>query len=237
MITPVRELPQIDAADLPLLKILCAAECYPEDTQVWRQDDCLLCLTDGDLILSGPADKEELTAFIGFLQPRRVFADLPVLEALGLAPKERLCILSRRADTTDSVFISEELSSRDVYRLLSVDGLELPPYELFAVDHCRRLNHGWAQYFAIGGKCAALSRHSGDFAYICGIASHEKGFGTVALNGILQKNHGRTVLVCCRPSVCGFYEKNGFSFLGEAGYWENEYGLFQDSSATGRSGS
>ena len=50
-------------------------------------------------------------------------------------------------------------------------------------------------------------------------AAKEKGFGSVALKGIMQKNKGRSLLVCCRDKVKGFYEKNGFKELYYTGYW------------------
>ena len=52
-----------------------------------------------------------------------------------------------------------------------------------------------------------------------GIASHEKGYGSIALKAILSKNDGKDFLVCCRERVKPFYEKNGFKFLYKAGYW------------------
>ncbi len=227
MITPLHALPPLEKADFFRLKIYCAWECYPDDIPLWTQNDrTLLCMSDGDLLLDGCDDADELLSFIRFTKPRRIFASRGVLQQLNLPVTEELCVLSRKAEKTDSTFISYEQSSKEIYELLSVEGLSLPEYEQFAPDFCRRLNHGWLHYFAIPQKCAALTQHSGNFAFICGIASHEKGYGTVALNGILRKNYGRTVFSCCRADVHGFYEKNGFSLTGTAGYWENEDGLF-----------
>jgi len=113
----------------------------------------------------------------------------------------------------------DSVTSKEIYELLDVDGLSLPEYPYFAVDYCRRLNRGGADYFAIKEKCAAITFKSGKNAIINGIASKEKGFGSVALKGIIQKNHGRTLFVCCRDKVKGFYEKNGFGLLYFAGYW------------------
>ena len=79
------------------------------------------------------------------------------------------------------------VSEDEIYSLLDVDGLSLPEYPYFAVDYCRRLNLGFANYFAIKDKCAAISFNTGDFAIMNGIASHKKGFGGVALKNILAK--------------------------------------------------
>ncbi len=224
MILPANEIPPVTENDFFHLKIRCLWE-EKCDEMFWVQDNgkAWLALTDGTLILCDrDGDKDELYEFIRFLSPKRIFCNPKTLQKFGLHAADTFVLLSRIADANDSVFISHEMSSREIYDLLSVDGLKLPDYPSFAVDFCRRLNHGQLQYFALPQKCAALSQHSGDFAMICGIASHEKGYGTVALNGILQKNSGRTVGVCCRHEVRGFYEKNGFTPMGFAGYWENE---------------
>ena len=102
---------------------------------------------------------------------------------------------------------------------MDVDGLSLPDYPHFAVDYCRRKNLGFAKSFAIKDKCAVITFNSGDTAIINGLASHEKGYGSIALKGILQKNYGKAFLACCRDSVLPFYLKNGFIKLYNAGYW------------------
>ena len=114
------------------------------------------------------------------------------------------------------------LSSREIYDLLNVEGLSLPEYPYFAVDYCHRLNHGFADYFALKNKCCAVTFNCGDEAIMNGIASHQKGMGSIALKGVLQKNYGRDFLVCCRDSVLEFYKKNGFVHQYYGGYWVKE---------------
>ncbi|MBO5019102.1 MAG: hypothetical protein J6D52_00410, partial [Clostridia bacterium] len=109
-----------------------------------------------------------------------------------------------------------------IYDLLDVDGLSLPEYPYFAVDYCRRLNLGFADYFALKDKCAAITFNTGDYAIINGIAAKQKGYGGVALRSIISKNNGRKLFVCCRDKVKGFYEKNGFLPLYYGGYWVKE---------------
>jgi len=126
--------------------------------------------------------------------------------------------MSRKADVKGTAK-SDNLSSKEIYELLDVKGLSLPSYPYFAVDYCRRLNKGFADYFAIKDKCAAIVFKTEDTAIINGIASKEKGFGGVALKGILQRVRGKTLFVCCRDSVKGFYEKYGFNMCYYGGYW------------------
>jgi hypothetical protein len=143
---------------------------------------------------------------------------METLQKIGKTADENINVMFRKADISGETE-SDELSSRELYDLLNVNGLSLPEYPYFAVDYCHRLNHGFAKYFALKDKCAVISFNSGKYAIINGLASHEKGYGSIALKAILQKNHDKEFLVCCRDSVKGFYQKNGFKKLYNAGYW------------------
>ncbi|MGI6280200.1 MAG: hypothetical protein ACOYJS_06535 [Acutalibacteraceae bacterium] len=224
MITLCETLPEIGSGkSAEILKIKCLYDCYKNDSKVlfWRQNekDAVISMTDGNMIIwSGGADLDELKEFVNMLSPVCVFSDYNTLCGIDRRPDERINVLLRKADIKGETE-GDELSSREIYELLDVDGLSLPEYPYFAVDYCRRLNLGKADNFAISGKCAAVSFNCGNQAIMNGIASHEKGFGTIALKGILQKNYGRDFFVCCRDSVMPFYEKNGFKWLYHSGYW------------------
>ena len=176
------------------------------------------------IIFNHDADTEELKEFIKLLNPACIFSDYRTLESIDRIPPENINIMYRKADIAFDM-VSDTLSSKEIYNLLDVKGLSLPKYPYFAVDYCRRLNGGFADYFALKDKCAAVTFKCGNYAIINGLASHQKGYGSVALKGVLQKNHGKHFLVCCRDSVKGFYENNGFEKLYTAGYWvkNNEY--------------
>ena len=100
----------------------------------------------------------------------------------------------RKADITGSAEC-DRLNSRELYDILNIEEFTLPPYPDFAVDYCRRLNMGQADYYGIRDKCAAVSLSSGRYALIAGIVSRQKGLGGKALNAIIQKNHGKTVVL------------------------------------------
>lgn len=223
MISITKEIPRVEERDASLIKLRCLYECYKEDSSVmfWCQNegDAYISLTDGNMIIYNKnADIEELSEFVSVISPCCVFSDLETLKALGKAPKEDIYVYCIKAQKSDSAQ-SDELSSKELYSLLDVDGLSLPEYPFFAVDYCRRLNMGFADYFGLKGTCAAISFKTGRFAIMNGIASHKKGYGSIALKNILGKNEGRDFLVCCREKVKMFYEKNGFEFLYKAGYW------------------
>ena len=226
MVTLVDKIPEIDTLSAEWVKIKCLYNSYKNDSKVmfWVQDTdkCVIALTDGNMIIYNiSADLEELTEFVDIINPACVFSDYETLSKIGRKPKERINILYRKADIKGETK-GDSLSSREIYDLLNVEGLSLPEYPYFAVDYCHRLNHGFADYFALKNKCCAVTFNCGDMAIMNGIASHQKGMGSAALKGVLQKNYGRDFLVCCRDSVLEFYKKNGFCHKYYGGYWVKE---------------
>lgn len=226
MIALAYELPEILAYSAELIKIRCLYDAYRNDDKVlfWCQDGdrAIISMTDGNMIIyNHKADIEELKGFVDVLSPACVFSDYETLKQLDREPKERINIMYIDAEKL-SEEMGDTLSSREIYDLLDVDGLSLPEYPYFAVDYCRRLNLGFADYFALKDKCAAITFNTGDYAIINGIAAKQKGYGGVALRSIISKNNGRKLFVCCRDKVKGFYEKNGFLPLYYGGYWVKE---------------
>ena len=226
MVTLVNEIPEFKVLNAEWVKIKCLYNSYKNDDKVmfWVQDSdkCLIALTDGNMIIYNvSADLEELSEFVDVINPACVFSDYETLSKIGRKPKERINILYRKADIKGKTE-GDSLSSREIYDLLNVEGLSLPEYPCFAVDYCHRLNHGFADYFALKNKCCAVTFNCGDMAIMNGIASHQKGMGSAALKGVLQKNYGRDFLVCCRDSVLEFYKKNGFCHKYYGGYWVKE---------------
>ncbi len=223
MIRLVNELPKIDSLSAELIKINCLFESYKNDEHVlfWVQDDnkAIISMTDGNMIIyNTSANIQELKEFVEVLSPVCIFSDIKTLLSLNRKPSENINIMYRKCDISGKTE-SDSLSSKEIYELLDVEGLSLPEYPFFAVDYCRRLNKGFADYFALKEKCAVISFNAENKAIINGIASHSKGFGSIALKAIIQKNYGRDLLVCCRDSVQKFYEKNGFKKSYNAGYW------------------
>ncbi len=223
MISLVNSLPFIDADSAELIKIRCLFDAYKGDDKVlfWVQNenDAIISMTDGNMIIfNNSADLEELKEFVTVMSPACVYSDYETLCAIDKKPEERINIMSRKADLKEEIE-SDVMSSREIYDLLDVDGLSLPEYPFFAVDYCRRLNMGCAKYFALRDKCAIITFNTGNKAIINGLASKEKGFGGVALTAALHQNFGKTLFVCCRDKVKGFYEKYGFKPCYFGGYW------------------
>ncbi len=223
MIKLTDKLPELTPLNAESLKIRCLYESYNGDTRVlfWLQDEgkAVIAMTDGNMIIHNiSADIEELKEFVEVLSPACIFSDYDTLQRLDKTPQERINVMFRMCDG-ESDAQSDFLSSREIYDLLDVKGLSLPEYPYFAVDYCHRLNRGYADFFALKNRCAAVSFCSGENAIINGIATKQKGFGSVALKGIMKKNKGKSLLVCCRDSVKGFYLKNGFKELYYVGYW------------------
>ncbi len=223
MISLVSEIPFLDKLSAEATKINCLYEAYKNDSSVmfWVQNkgDAYISMTDGNMIIFAVnPDYSELLEFVSVLNPACVFSDLVTLEKIDRIPPENINVMYRKADIKSDL-AGDTLSSKELYELLDVKGLSLPEYPYFAVDYCHRLNRGYAKYFALKDKCAAISFNTGNFAIINGLAAKEKGYGSVVLKGILSKNYGKEFLVCCRDSVMGFYQKNGFEKLYNSGYW------------------
>ena len=223
MIKLINELPKISRLSAELIKIRCLFESYKNDSSVmfWSQDEekCLIAMTDGNMIIfNNGADYLELSEFVSVLSPACIYSDYETLKSLNRLPDENINVVYKKADIEGDT-PCDELKSDELYKLLDVEGLSLPDYPHFAVDYCRRKNLGFAKAFAIKDKCAVITFNTEDTAIINGLASHEKGYGSIAIRGILQKNYGKDFLACCRDSVLPFYLKNGFIKLYNAGYW------------------
>lgn len=223
MISLVSSLPSLSEKSAESVKINCLFEAYKNDDRVlfWVQDEgkAVISLSDSNMIIHNiSADMEELKEFVEVINPVCIFSDLETLENLGKTPKEKIYVMARKADLEGETK-GDTLSSKELYALLDADGLSLPEYPYFAIDFCKRLNMGTADYFALKDTCAAITFNCQVCAIMNGIASHKKGYGSIALKAVLQKNKGREFLVCCREKIKGFYEKNGFTPLYFAGYW------------------
>ena len=230
MISLCSTLPEISADSAELLKIKCLFDSYKTDNAVlfWcsEDNDTVISLTSSNMIIYNRNRSaevlEELKEFAEVINPVSIYSDYETLCAIDKKPYEAVNVMSRKADIEGKPQ-GDVLSSKEIYALLDVEGLSLPSYPDFAVDYCRRLNHGFANYFAIKGKCAVITFNSGENAIINGIASHSKGYGRIALCSALQLNYGKTLYVCCRDKVKGFYEKQGFLPLYKGGYWVKNY--------------
>ena len=223
MISLINQIPVTPNLSAEMVKINCLYDSYKSDPSVmfWAQDNdkCVIAMTDGNMIIhNNNADILELLEFVDVLSPACVFSDIDTLKAINRIPDENINVVYRKADV-EGFTPCDELKSDELYVLLDVDGLSLPDYPHFAVDYCRRKNLGFAKSFAIKEKCAVITFNSGNNAIINGLASHEKGYGSIAIKGILQKNYGKDFFACCRDSILPFYLKNGFIKLYHAGYW------------------
>lgn len=226
MIKLVSSLPKLCSPDLGYLKIKCLFDCYKDDknTLFWQQNGGVyISLSGGDMTISeGGINPQEMREFVAVISPKSIFCPCDTADLLSLKPTETVNVMCRKADITGTAQ-SDCLNSKDLYDILNIKEFTLPPYPDFAVDYCRRLNTGQADYYGIKGKCAAISLSSGEYALINGIVSRQKGLGSEALSAIIKKNYGRTVLVYCRDGLTDFYEKHGFKKLDKRYALINEY--------------
>ena len=224
MIILTTNIPKVKKASAEWVKIRTTFECYPSDALFWIQNDgdAYICMLDGNMTVCNiNADIEELKEFVSVLAPKSIFSDCETLSAIGKFHFESVYVVSRYADIEGESSFTET-NSKQIYNLLNVKGLQLPEYEYFAVDFCRRVNHGFAKYFYLKDTCASVIFLTEGYGLINGIASHKKGYGTICLKETLKLAFGRTVLACCKEEVLNFYIKNGFEVLYKVAYWVSE---------------
>ena len=220
MISLINEISKIQKCSAEAVKINCTYDLYSDIALFWTQDTnrSVICMLDGNMtIYNNGADFDELRQFIKVVSPLSVFSDVDTMSRLFGQDIHRVCVM-KSEHSFYSDFLSDKLDSREIYKLLDIDGLNLPPYEHFAVDFCYRLNHGQLKYFALKDKCAAITICDGQALLLNGIASHKKGMGTVALNGVLSQND-LPCLAVCEAQVKPFYKKNNFRHIYYAAYW------------------
>lgn len=220
MISLVNEIPKLSQPLAEVVKINCAYNSYGDVALFWTQDQtrAVISMLDGNMVIyNNDADIDELREFIGVISPLSVFSDAKTLTALFEDNFHEVCVVKsdKKFDCAD---ISDVVNSSEMYQLLNTDGLDLPPYEHFAVDFCHRLNHGELKYFAKKDLCAAIGVFDGQTVLVNGIASHKKGMGTVALGGLLSQ-YDATAIAVCEKEVMPFYLKNNFEHVYNAGYW------------------
>lgn len=217
------EIPKIALPLAEVVKINCTYNSYKDIAMFWVQNQniAVISMLDGNMtIYNNGADTEELREFINVISPLSVFSDADTLTALFKNDFHSVSVM-KSEQRFECDIQSDNLNSSEIYKLLDVDGLELPPYEHFAVDFCHRLNHGQLKYFALKNRCAALAVSDGQAVLLNGIASHQRGMGSLALNGLLSQ-YDITVLAVCEKELVPFYLKNNFEHIYDAGYWRKQ---------------
>lgn len=220
MISLVKEMPKIIQPTAESVKINCTYASYKDVALFWVQDNAraVISMLDGDMVIyNNCANVEELREFVKVISPLSVFSDADTLTDLFGDNFHKVCVVKNEFKFKGDM-ASQELSSQEIYNLLNVNGLQLPPYEHFAVDFCHKLNHGHLKYFALRQKCVAVCITDGQAVLLNGIASHQKGMGTQALCGVLTQ-FDLPCLAVCEDSVMPFYLKNNFEHIYNAGYW------------------
>ena len=220
MISLTNEIPKLNSPLAEVVKINCTYNSYKDVAMFWVQNenDAIISMLDGNMIIyNNSADFDELREFIRLISPLSVFSNAETMGRLFQNSFHRVCVM-KSEHRFECDLHSDSLNSGEIYKLLDVDGLELPPYEHFAVDFCHRLNHGHLKYFALNNKCAAVTISDGQAVLLNGIASHQKGMGSVALCGVLA-GIDLPCLAVCEENITPFYLKNNFSHVYDAGYW------------------
>lgn len=219
MINRIYSVPEWDKPSAELIKIQNLFDTYPDISQLFLQNEtgALIFLLDGDVIISGKPEVSETKKFLSFLRPKSIFSSSDNLKRLDYEFEEVNVLINEKPVTSKSNLFSDKLSSREIYDILSVDEFDLPDYEYFATDYCRRLNHGKIKVFGKRDKCAAITLETKNYRMLGGIASRQKGLGGALLSAAINSN--KPIVCVARDEVLPFYFKFGFEPLYKAGYW------------------
>ena len=116
-------------------------------------------------------------------------------------------------------------TAKEAYEALlsGTDGnIELPDYETFAADFLLRCRKGVAGGIVEKNCCALCFNITEQSAFIGGVAvklsDRKSGQGKMAVDRLCEILPADKLFVCCLDNVKGFYEKCGFSYVGQAAY-------------------
>ena len=178
-------------------------------------------------LLSEKWDKDEFVSFVNFTHTRYVTADF---KWDGTA--ESVCLMERCTEN----LISEKVTSitaqstlneyRNIHSLLSDEGDD---FESWYISFSGKVNSGnalavYTEDFRSCAVCTAVFNDTGIIAGVYTNAEHRgKGYGKIAVSGLLDAMCGKGIssaLLWCEEKNISFYEKIGFSRIGEIYYSE-----------------
>lgn len=222
MINRIYELPKTDKPSAEWLKIENLFRAYPDISQLFlqKETDAVIFSLGKNIIISGKPNFEELKNFLMFLKPDSVFSSADNLSKLYGSYNEVNVLICQKCSKTSANTFNYDFSSKQAYELLNIDEFDLPPYEHFAADYCRRKNHGLIKVFGKADSCIAITLESENYRMLSGIASKQKGSGGALLLAAISGN--TPVLTVCRDELVPFYTKYGFTYLYKAGYWRKQ---------------
>ena len=214
------EKPDLDDSSIENIKILENYNNYNDIALFWKEKESNLyfSLLDGNMTVSGkPSNEDETKAFLNLISPKSIFADFDFFKMTGLTQNtDRVNVLYKQAINYQENK-SDIFNSKQVYDIIKTAGLDVPQYEYFATDYCKRLNSGNLKYYGIRDKAVAVTIGRNN-VILNGIASCKKGFGSIVLKGIETLNAGKNIFLSAKDDVLPFYLKNGYKVIGFAGY-------------------
>ena len=220
MISKINKAPKVEKPSAELLKIKNLFDTYPDISQLFLQNEtgAVIFMLDRNVIIHGDIEAAEVKNFLSFLRPESVFSASGNMEKLFDGFVEVNVLINEKPGKAigNNVFC-DDLSSREIYDILTVDEFTLPPYEHFATDYCRRLNHGKIKVFAKKGLAAAVTLEEENYRLLAGISSKQKGLGGALLYAAVSGD--KPVLCVAEDRLLPFYIKFGFKPLYKAGYW------------------
>lgn len=234
MITELDNLPSsLIADDAALIKIHCLYFAYKDKKNMvgfFKQTDengkvtAIISLSGSNVNLwQDGADLHEIKSYLEFIGAENVFTCKKTANSLALKPIKP-CFLMKTKQTE----LGEECKLREdtPRRILEVlkTGLPIKDDDEFLSDITYRLYHS-AAGCALSDKGAGIVFKSEVCSIIGGLAvlpeyRRKGGFGSELLSSLKRQSISENFFVCCEEKNIGFYNKNGFAVVGEAGDFE-----------------
>ncbi len=181
----------------------------------------------GEGVLFAPPDYsggEELVHFLKASGMKSIIMSANTCEKAGLgsaAPKSLIMAYCGEKERERPVDLRTDLPYEKVFDILK-DGFPLD-FDAWYPDVCHFVRHGISKVFATPGKATATVMFSLDgVSLISFVASAEKergkGYASALVSYIAaeEQKRGFTPYVICEKELCRFYEKAGFTAIGEA---------------------
>lgn len=200
-------------------KIKALAACYGAKYDFCRfygAGNSVLCGLNGEYILCGCDDPDELAEFFEFAGFSEIFCSFGAGDELA----KRLCC--RREDIDLMRFIGEgaaceterETPLEELYEILKT-GFDIE-FEPWYLDISHRIRHGVARTRRLGDSALVIQHEIGGAALLSQIAtlprSRGKGNAARLIRAVCAELYPSAVYILCEDKLFGFYERVGFEF-------------------------
>lgn len=213
-----------DKANVEALKIYALWLCYGikyDFCRFYEADGAVICVLDGSFVVSdrGNCDFEELAVFFDI----GGFSDIFCSKRFGYGISEHMCcdrcdvnLMRFNGVPHDTEYVTEKDTPLEEFYGILKTSFDIG-FEPWYLDMSHRIRHGVSRTRRLGGSVLVIQHELFGSALISQVATEpgERGKGGASrlISAVCAELSESEVYVICEDSLCGFYEKNGFSKL------------------------